>query len=279
MADNKLDPRIIKISFDVNGKTKTYSTPFFITVSGVKYANALQNQASVIIANLDKATQDYILTETTPFNYNNNPKTITIEAGRQSYGTSIVYTGNIALSNVTQPPDVGIVLTCLTGNFEKTNVIGTSQGGQATLLQITTNLAQLSNQILNYQATNKNIANYSFGGSASDQIKLLNSMGGVNVFEDNGVLYVKDSNKALINAVKIVSASTGMIGVPEFTEQGAKAKFLYDNNVLLGGTMRLKSSLYPAVNGDYIMYKLAFELSTRETPFYYIAEGQRINNQ
>src|SRR5690606_14360833 len=140
-------------------------------------------------------------------------------------------------------------------------------------------LAQAENAILNFQATDKNIPNYSFGGSSSDQIKLLNSLGGINVFYDNGILYVKDSGKPLINAIKIVNSRTGMIGIPEFTEQGLKVKFLYDNQTLLGGTMRVQSEQYKAINGDYIIYKLGFELSTRETPFYYIAEGQRILNQ
>src|SRR5690606_35160408 len=198
---NSLDPRIIKVSFDIGGKLKTYSSPFFITVNGTKYANALQNQASVIISNLNKETQDFILTETTPFNLNTNPKSITVEAGRQSYGTSVVYSGNIILSSVTQPPDVGVVLTCLTGNFLKTNVIATYQGCLSTLRQITNSLAQAENAILNFQATDKNIPNYSFGGSSSDQIKLLNSLGGINVFYDNGILYVKDSGKPLINAI------------------------------------------------------------------------------
>src|SRR5580698_3368813 len=131
MALSQLDPRIITVSFLVNGKVKTYSSPFFITANGTKYANALQNQCDIVLANLDKPTQDFILTETTPYNLNNTSKQITVSAGRQSYGTSVVYIGNIVTSNVTQPPDIGITLKCLTGNFLKTKVIGTNQSGQA----------------------------------------------------------------------------------------------------------------------------------------------------
>ena len=279
MAEQSLDPRIIKITFEVNGKLKTYSSPFFITVNGTKYANALQNQADIVIANLDKQTQDYLLTETTPFNLNNRQKTVTVEAGRESYGTSVVYRGNIVASNVTQPPDIGITLKCMTGNFLKTNVLGVGQSGQATLQQISNAIAQDTNSLLNYQASNKNIGNYNFSGSASNQIGLLNTMGGVNAYNDDGVLVVKDSGKPLKNTLKIVDSSTGMIGIPQFTEQGLQVKFLYDNKTVLGGLMRVKSSEYPAINGDYIIYKLGFQLSTRDTPFYYVAEGQRIINR
>lgn len=279
MAPSRLDPRIISVSFEVNGQLKTYSSPFFITVNGTRYANALQNEADIVIANLDKTTQDFLLTETTPYNINNTSKTISVYAGRQSYGTSLVYSGNIVTANVSQPPDIGINLKCLTGNFLKTNVIGVNQSGQASLFQILNAMAQDYHSTLNYQATNKNIANYSFAGSSTNQIQLLNSYGGINVFLDNGVLVVKDSGQPLKGIVKLVSASTGMIGIPQFTEQGLQVKFLFDPHVLLGGLMQVQSYEYPAANGEYIIYKLGFQLSTRETPFYYIAEGQRILNQ
>lgn len=276
MAHSALDPRIIKVSFEVKGKLKTYSSPFFITVNGTKYGNALQNEADIVIANLDKQTQDFLLTETTPYNLNNTAKTITVYAGRQSYGTSVVYIGNIVTGNVTQPPDVGITLKCLTGNFLKTNVLGINLAGQATFKQVATSIAQSLNATLNFQANNMNIGNYSFSGSSTNQIQFLNSVAGVSAWLDDGVLVVKNSNQPLGNYIKLVSASTGMIGIPQFTEQGLQVKFLFDNKVILGSLMRIKSYEYPAANGDYIIYKLGFQLSTRDTPFYYIAEGQRI---
>lgn len=87
--NNALDPRVVKVSIQVNGQTKIYSSPLAITVTGTKYGNALQNEAEIILENLDKDTQDYILTETSPYNLNRLPKTVTVEAGRVSYGTSV----------------------------------------------------------------------------------------------------------------------------------------------------------------------------------------------
>lgn len=275
---NELDPRIIRVSFEVSGKIKTYSSPFYIQATGTKYANSLQNECNVIIANLDRATQDYILTETTPYNRNNTVKSITVEAGRQSHGTSIIYTGNIIYSSLSQPPDVGITLKCLTGNFLKTQVVGVNQSGQASTQQIAASIANLTGLVLRYEATTKNVANYNFSGSGINQIALLNSIGGINAYQDDGVLVVKDAGVPLKNSLKIVSAKTGMIGIPEFTEQGIKVKFLLDNRVVIGGLIRIESDIYPAANGEYIIYKLSFEICTRDTPFYYIAEAQRIRN-
>ncbi len=55
---------------------------------GTKYGNSLQNECVVTIDNLDKQTQDYLLTETSPYNKNRTPKTVTVRAGRESYGNS-----------------------------------------------------------------------------------------------------------------------------------------------------------------------------------------------
>ena len=272
---NALDPRIIRVSIEVNGKTKVYTAPLMITATGTKYANALQNEAQIVIANLDRATQDYILTETSPYNLNRTPKSVTIEAGRESYGTAVIYRGNIVTSQVTQPPDIGIVLKCLTGNFLKGNILSRYQPGQATLKQISAGVAQDMNTLLNFQATDKNIANYNFSGAALKQIDLIGTMGGVVAYLDDNVLVVKDGFVPLTGTLKILNADTGMIGIPEFTEQGLKVKFLLDNRTTLGGGLRVTSRLYPAVNGDYVIYKLGFEIATRDTPFYYIAEAAR----
>ena len=278
MPNVELDPRIIKVTIDVNGRTKTYASPFFITATGTKYANALQNECEVVIANLDRDTQDYILTETTPYNLNRTPKTITVEAGRVSYGTALVYRGTLVTSFVTQPPDVGVTLKCLTGNFIKGNILTRNQPGSATLSQIASQIAQDTGTILNFQATDKNVANYNFSGPAINQVQLLNTMGGINAFVNDDPLCVKNGFVTLRGPFKVVSAETGMIGIPEFTEQGIKVKFLLDNKTTLGGGLRVISKQYPAANGDYVIYKLGFQISTRDTPFYYIAEAARIRS-
>lgn len=274
-----IDPRIIKVTIQVNGGTKVYSAPLMIKATGTKYANALQNEAEIILTNLDRETQDYILTETSPYNLNRTSKQVTIAAGRQSYGTSIIYIGNVVTSHLTQPPDIGVILKCLTGNFLKGNILARNQPGQVTLKQLSSQIAQDSNTLLNFQATDRNISNYNFSGAASQQVELLGSFGGINAFIDDNTLIVKNALVPLTGKNKIVNASTGMIGIPEFTEWGIKVKFLLDNQTTIGGALTITSQLYPAINGVYVIYKLGFDIATRDTPFYYIAEAARISSK
>jgi hypothetical protein len=270
-----LDLRIVKVSIEVNGKLRTYSD-VNITATGTKYANPLQNECEVVIDNLAKDVQNFILTESSPYNLNRRPKKLILEAGRQSYGVTKIYEGNIISSKVTQPPDIQLHLKCLTGNFLKGLLIGRNQLGFTSLLPIAQAAARDVDMRLNFQATDRQVANYSFSGPAIKQIDALNGLGGINVYVDDNTLVVKDAGVPLRGAVKLVDEQNGMVGIPEITEQGLKVKFLLDNKTVLGGLLRVKSNLYPVVNGDYLIYKLGFEITNRARPFYYTAECMRL---
>lgn len=270
----QIDPRIVTVDLEVNGKIKTFSD-LAIRARGTKYTNALQNECQITITNLDKQTQDYILSETSPFNLNRTPKTITLNAGRKSYGTSQIYVGNIVSSNPTQPPDISVVINCLTGNFLKGNILSRAQPAQVSLYQVSQQIAQDLRMSLTFQANDKLLSNFSYSGAALKQINHLAFTGGVNVFIDDKVLVVKDDGVALTGKLNSVSAKTGMIGIPELTEQGIKVKLFIDNKTTLGGAIQVKSEQYTAANGTYVIYKLGFDIANRETPFYWIAEGAK----
>jgi hypothetical protein len=279
MANLNLDPRIVSVSLQINGVTKTYSSPLNIKATGTKFANALQNEANITLFNLDKATQDYLLSETTPFNLSTSPKTLTLKAGRDSYGTAVIYVGNIVSSSVTQPPDISIILKCMTGNFLKGNVLASSIGSSASLQTIGQQVAQQLGLGYLYQASDMTVNNYNFTGSAPKQLQLINSLGGVNAFVDDNTLYIKNSLIPLTGTTRVLNASSGMVGIPEFTEQGLRVTYLLDNKTSIGGGLNIESTIYPSINGNYVIYKLGFNITTRDVPFYYIAECARISGK
>lgn len=296
----ELDPRVVKVGIEINGKLKVYED-LAIEATGTKFANSIQNECEIKITNLDKATRDYILTETSPFTLNRTPKLVTLDAGRVSYGTTRIFTGNVTTTgqpakvkksgspkqkedtggvgsvggNVSQPPDIMVVLKCLTGNYQKGNIIARNQKSLSPLSIIAKQVSEDLNLVLDFQATDRQIGNYSFSGAALKQVNKLAEMGRVDAYVDDGVLVLKDFNKALRNKIKILNLETGLIGIPEITEQGIKVKFLLDNQTTLGGLLRVQSKIYPAVNGDYTIYKLGFEIANRDTPFYWVAEAKR----
>lgn len=274
MSTDTLDPRLLRVSVEVNGRIKQY-TDIAITVSGTKYANSAQNECEVKLTNLDKATRDYLLTVTSPFNRNRTRKQLRVEAGRVSTGYTLVYQGDIVSAVGAQPPDIALTLRAATCDFFKGDIVARSMPGVAPMSNIAGRISQDLGLSLNFQAQQKQIANFSHSGASLKQVDRLGDMGRVNAFVDDGALIVKDWNIPLTGPVREVNLDTGMIGIPEFTQFGVQVKMLFDTRTKLGGGLRIKSKLNPAANGLYAISKLGFELANRDTPFYWIAEAVR----
>lgn len=269
-----LDERILRVGVEVSGRMKFYEG-LALEVSGTKYANAIQNECEVKITNVDKATRDYLLTETSPLNDNRTPKRMIVEAGRKSTGVSVVYEGDITSSVGSQPPDIVVTLKAKTADFQKGNIVGRNKAGKTPLSNIARSVAADLGLKLDFQATDKQISNYSHSGAALKQVDKLGTTGAVSAYINNGVLVVKDINIPLKGRSRVLNIDTGMVGIPEFTEQGIKVKMLYDNQTDLGYGLEITSIMNPAANGLYVVYKLGYELANRDVPFYLIAEATR----
>jgi hypothetical protein len=270
-----LDLRIMRVGVEVNGQLSTYEG-LAVQASGTKFANPLQDECAVTVANLSRDVRQFLLTETSPFNKNRTPKRIRVEAGRISTGLSIVFQGDITEASPGPGPDIVLDIKAKTGNFAKSNIIAMSQPGQTPLSRIARQVADALSLSLTFEATDKQIANYAFTGAALKQVDKLAEAGAVDAFVDGSQLIVKNRGVPLAQATHVLSADSGLIGLPELTEQGVRVRYLYDPNSRVGGRLELVSQLNPALSGSYEIYKLAFELASHEQPWYTIAEAKRL---
>lgn len=268
------DARILRIGIEVDGQLRVYDG-LWASATISKFANPLQNEAEVKIANLTRDARDFLLTETSPFNQSKKPRRIFIEAGRESIGAFSLFQGDITECSPSQPPDITLTLKAKTKQASKGVVLAAAYGAREQLSTIAKGVADALGLALVFEAQDKSIANYSFTGGALKQVEKLGEAGRVNAYVDDDRLIVKDWNAPLAQTTHVLSKSSGLIGVPELTEQGVKLKYLLDPKSQLGGEIELESEIYPAVNGKYIIYKLSYELSNRDTPFYCIAECKR----
>lgn len=270
-----IDPRILRVGIEVSGEIRWYDEGLQITAQGTKAVTDVQNSCNVSITNLSRDVRNYILTETSPFNKNRTPKTLIVEAGRVSTGTARLFVGNITRSSPSQPPDIRLDLEAQTGAFKKGEIVARSGRATEGLRTIAQRVATDLEATLVFEAADKLIANYSFSGATLRQVNALAEAGNVDAYLDDQTLVVKERNKPLANRVKIVNASTGMIGIPEATERGVRVRILFDLQTELGGQMDLTSELNPALNGSYTIYKIDFDLATRDTPWYLDIEATR----
>jgi len=277
-----LDLRLVRLSLEINGQLKVYNAEadgvgpaLQIESTGCKFASPLQNEAEVKIFNLSKSDRDYLLTECPPFNKNRTPKKLILEAGRVSTGLSKLYEGNITTCTLTQPPDIGLTLKCQTGAYQKGKIVSVSRPGVSKLSDIARGVASDNSLSLNFEGDDCSVSNYCHAGSALGQVPRLEDAGNYDAYVDDGALVVKNRGVPLKGQMRVLNAASGMIGTPEPTEHGVKVLYLLDNQSKLGGALRIESALYPALNGNYTIYKLEWSVSTRSTPFYWIAECSR----
>lgn len=296
----EVDPRILRIGIRINGFIKYYED-LAISASGSKFANELENECDVKITNLSREMREYLLTETSPFTKKhyedtkgekkaalttvpdpNAPKAATVysgvrlvlEAGRVSTGYSTVYVGDIISATPSQPPNIDITIKCKTLSNAKLDMVTRSTNGMTKLSVIAKTIAEDLGLKLLFQASDKNISNYSFSGSNSRQIGNLAKLG-VNAFVDDDRLVVKNLGSALSGTAQLLNKHTGMIGIPELTETGIKVKYLFNNISTLGSKITVESEMNPVANGTYTIFKLNFDLANRENQFYITAEASR----
>lgn len=274
----ELDPRLITVGFELGGELKTFNQEMMIQARGMKYANPLQNNIELKIANLSNEDVTYLLTELSPFNPNPKPKKMRIEAGRQSTGTALVYYGDITACIPSQPPDVVLTLKSQTGQYAKGTIVANSQPGKVSLSKLSKQVADSLGLNLRFEATDKNISNYNYSGADLKQVERLGETGAVDVYIDDNTLVVKNFNVPLTGITRVLSEETGMIGIPELTEQGVKVRMLLDTQTKLGGGLKVDSKVYPTVNGEYVVYQLGFDIASRDTPFYFDAWAKRRND-
>lgn len=273
---NEIDPRLVTLVIETSQGVMSFDQGYTIKAQGIRIAGNVNSETTIQIFNLKVETRDFLLSQLSPFSLNPAPSKVSLYVGRKSYGTFLIFTGQVVVSSPTQPPDIGITLKAL-NNFGNLAVLqSVSAAPLTTLKTIAAQLAAASNLTLKYEAmTVPNIANFTFNGSATDQLKLLSDLGNVDAYSDNMNLIVKDRGMPLKGSTRVLNMNTGMVGVPDVTQQGGRVKMFVDNTVEPGGSITIQSQVNPAANGTYYIYQLGFEIASRETPFYYLVNYQR----
>lgn len=274
------DDRIFKLVFtygnsQVTIDSQTSDVPPMITAQGSLRTNPLQNECAVSVANLSAALRNQLLTQLTPWNYDQARKTMAVYAGRVSTGLFLLYQGDITECFASQPPDITLNIKSKTNQFYKYDIIAQSQNLVTPVSNIVKNAAQGMGLTPRFEATDKNIANYSYTGSRIKEVEHIGLLGSYDVYTTGNTLVCKDRGKPLANENHTVSAETGMIGQPQPTEWGVRCVTLLAPGVLIGGSFTLDSKINPLLNGDYTIYQYGFQIASRDAPFYTLLEGTK----
>lgn len=269
------DDRIFELELSYDQTVVTFDGKLNINATGTKFVDPTQNECTITIDNLKRDTRNQLATHLTPFNYSDKRKHVKLSAGRVSTGLFLMYEGDIVDCYPSQPPNIVLTIKSKTAQFFKNDVLAQSYAVSTPLSIISKDVAASMSLTHVFQATDRNIANYSYTGPTIKQINKLSDMGQVDAYIDDGNLVVKDRGVSLENISHSLSSETGMIGQPELTEYGVRVRCLLSPSVVLGGELDLISTSNPSLNGKYTIYRTGFQIASRDVPFYTIIEATR----
>lgn len=270
------DSRLLEIDIVLPTQTFTFSQEYNIFVSGQKFLSAVSGSCECKIFNLTKELRQQIITLSSPLLQNRQKIYMNIRVGRVSTGLSLLYSGQILLADVLQPPDIGIAFRALANNFQSGIIQNVQYGANTPISTIAQGIANLGGWQLNNQCTDKTISNFSYTGTPNDGISELNNMGNVQACVDNGTLITVDANKSLTGEPYQLNIATGMVGIPQVTDIGVTVKMMFNNQINLGGSVTINSQINPAANGTYKIIQIYYEVASRDQPFWFTLIGSNV---
>lgn len=292
--DKAFDPRImqIKIYFDNGNRVVTYNQEMDIQFTCEKNILSIQNYGRAIITNAKGSMRADMMSQFNQFKLRTLQTPycpIEVYAGRHKSGLSLVYKGNVIKCSLTSPPDIALVLDCATMQIDKTKYVTNWPPPGSTHQQICQWAAGVLNRRLQY-AVNSKIANTpvsrlpikNFGAGQWVTAEAIPMM--IQVFFPDQIAVYVDDDRLVVKDIHDVVPELGVvdlgyltgypfIGIPEWTEYGIRGKVLFNPKLLLGCGVNVDSIMNPTINGktdtgQYVVGRLAYELTSRQTPFY-----------
>lgn len=282
-----LDPRLLQLSIEIDGNAVLIDPALDVKFSVVKSTSAIENEAEIKVSNLGLDIRNRLMYKIQQSSKARQYTPVTLQVGRESTGLHTIFSGNCISATTSSPPDITLSLKCL-GFGRVVSAIADDIPATKSiqpLSQVAKTVAQRLGLTLQFEATDMQVANYTHAVAASHEIRKLATMGNFDAYQDDGKLIVKDTAMPFVDSVdkvagalKIVSATTGMIGIPVHDENGLSCKMLIDGRFKVGEALRVESTLNPNINGSYVIYKLIYEGANRDTQWYMTAKTLPLNS-
>jgi len=272
------DERVIKVGVTIGGKT-TYYENLDIRASGEVLFEGVPGVCDIRISNLTVDQRNELLTKSSPLYVRGTGQQViqsefaevVLEVGRKSYGTFILYQGQVYASAASQPPDIAVLLKSVNSLTPLARTEAVSFGAQEKLSVICRKIAQLFGAELVFEASDRYVANFAYTGDVFHNLQKINRIGGIKAAYDSGAkqIIVINSSGARRGDVKKINQNTGMVGVPQVSSEGVFVQTLCDRDILIGGAVEIESVINPAANGRFTVASIGFDVANRDQPFYY----------
>lgn len=284
---NWVDQRKLSLRIGSNEFVEEFDEGFQLTCRTKKNVLAVQNQCTITIANLTAERRNFLLGYFTQWenrNYSQPFVPIDLRIGRASNPRQLttIFRGAVLETSIGSPPDITLNIKCQTSlidmNISSTGFVTKTVARLSTHRQLCQWAADLVNMPLVYEVTiplptipaSTNAAIIQKAYSLTAVVGMLANFhkDKVCVFVDDGQLIVTEWGRALRGEILEVNASVGLIGIPMVTQWGVQFTTLADVPIRLASAVNLYSELNPAVNQNWIMTQVDYDLSSRDNNWY-----------
>lgn len=274
--------RIIIVTIIIDGVPQVFQSNgavpgLDIRAYGQHNATPESSICTIKISNLTRDQKNKIMTGASPMTISQNPDRkpipVTLSVGRVNTFTPFqLFSGTCWASAVTAPPDITVILTSTTQNLAAASLQPVNQGALTTIGGIALGISNFYGLVLNIDTDliGKQIANFNYTGGLQSALNKLARCGDLRVHIEGSVLNVYDIGDARPGVQPfILNLQNNMIGIPEAVEMGVNARMLIRPEVKIGGPITIQSAVNPAVNGNYFISTMAFNVASRDDPFWY----------
>ncbi len=189
---------------------------------------------------------------------------VTIEAGDDDSGMSVVFTGGIseARADLSAMPDTSFVLSAYTTLIDALKPVQPiSFKGSVDAALVMQTIAASMGRTLENSGVSVQLRDPYFPGTAIDQMNAVKRAGNFNAVADPNkqVLAIWPLNQVRQGLIPLISRDTGMVGYPTYSENGISLTTLYLPGLSPGGAIKVESDLTPA-SGQWATYLVSHDL-------------------
>ena len=253
----------VSIALDVQGANNQFSFQGYTTnvniskTGGVDFATA---QVEIFGLSLDTMAQ---LTTLSFKPLNRRWNAIEISAGEQGTELSSIFQGEVTVSYADlngAKPVLKIEAQTSAYNVLKPTPQISVQGSQS-VTQLCEQLSAECGYSFESVGVDGQVADCVLTGDPITKMRqIARDTGSDLIIDDNHVVLMAKGATRTDSGVPLVSAETGMIGYPTFTNQGVNVKSFFRPELKIGGVVRLET-IIPSASGVYKITQLVHELS------------------
>lgn len=233
-----------------------------VTVNIEKPGQPDPNSATVDISGLseDKLKQ---LVSLSFLPHTSQHNLISIKAGSVGYELSSVFQGEIssAWADFNGAPNIQLKIDALSGFYPQRIVAAPlSVNGTASAAElISQQAAQIGYSFINQDITAQ-VRNAIFNGSPIEKSRQIAKQVGAQLIIDDKTMLLKAADAARAGAIPLLSAESGLLGYPTFTQDGISVECIFRPDVQFGGLVKVES-IVPGATGTWRVTKLSHNLS------------------